>query len=416
MSCKISSNQVNELIKEYGSPLYVFHSADFVKNYTELLNTFRAIYPKYNIAYSYKTNYTPAICKTVKELGGLAEVVSDMEYRLARKIGYENKDIIYNGPVKGDGMYEHLLSGGVVNVDSIDELKKIIIFAKENSEKVFRLAFRVNIDIDQGFVSRFGLDAYEEDKCDCELDKAIRMVREQENLSIVGLHCHVGRSRSIAAWENRVRIMLKLVKRYFAEAPEFIDLGSGMNSVMEDELAKQFGGDIPTFSDYAKVVAQAMKEEYGVLPENEQPMLYTEPGTTVISGYVSFLGSVLGIKNVKDKQYATFDCSGGNIGDICHLKQLPITVYRNGGEPVLCHNADFVGYTCLEHDVMYKDFCGELAVGDVVQFRNTGSYSNVFKPPFILPNCAMVQLDESGKSKLIKTAEDFDYIFQNYIF
>ena len=416
MSCKIPSDKVNELIKEYGSPLYVFHSAEFIKNYTELLNTFRSIYPKYNIAYSYKTNYTPAVCKIVKELGGLAEVVSDMEYRLARKIGYESEDIIYNGPVKGAGMYEHLLSGGVVNVDSIDELISIIEFAKYNSEKVFKLAFRVNINIDQGFVSRFGLDAYEEEKSDSELAQAMRMVREQENLTIVGLHCHVGRSRSLVAWENRVRIMLKLVDRYFESPPKFIDLGSGMNSVMEDELAAQFGGDIPTFADYAKVVASAMKVKYGNLSENEQPMLYTEPGTTVISGYVSFLGRVLSIKNVKEKQYVTFDCSGGNIGDICHLKQLPITVYHEGAKTVSCNNADFVGYTCLEHDVMYKDFCGELAVGDIVQFRNVGSYSNVFKPPFILPNCAMVRLDENGRSKIIKVAEDFDYIFQNYIF
>ena len=74
-------NEVINLEKEYGSPLYIFHAGEFKKNYMDLLETFRKIYPKYNIAYSYKTNYTPKICKLVKELGGLAEVVSEMEYR-----------------------------------------------------------------------------------------------------------------------------------------------------------------------------------------------------------------------------------------------------------------------------------------------------------------------------------------------
>ena len=36
----------------------------------------------------------------VKEMGGLAEVVSDMEYRLAKKIGYENNEIVLTDEFK----------------------------------------------------------------------------------------------------------------------------------------------------------------------------------------------------------------------------------------------------------------------------------------------------------------------------
>lgn len=58
-------------------------------------------YDNYIPGYSYKTNYAPHICKLVKSLGGYAEVVSDMELYVAKKIGYENSEIIYNGPCKG---------------------------------------------------------------------------------------------------------------------------------------------------------------------------------------------------------------------------------------------------------------------------------------------------------------------------
>lgn len=409
-------NEVINLEKEYGSPLYIFHANEFKKNYMDLLETFREIYPKYNIAYSYKTNYTPKICKIVKELGGLAEVVSEMEYRLAKKIGYENKNIMFNGPVKGKALFEHLLAGGVVNIDNLDEMKKVAIYAQENTTKELKIAFRVNVDIGQGFISRFGLDSYADSSIYSELDEAFRIASNENNIKIVGLHCHVGRSRGLTEWKNRVEIMFQLVDKYFKNIPEFIDFGSGMNSVMEPSLAMQFGGHIPTYQEYAEVIATAMKNKYGHLSYKEQPILYTEPGTTVISGYMSFMAKVESIKNVKGKTYITFNGSGGNMGDICHLKQLPISIYHTGEKMISCVNATFVGYTCLEHDHIYEGFTGEIAVGDIVEFRNVGSYSNVFKPPFILPNCAMICENSTGNFEIIKNRETFDDIFHTYIF
>lgn len=409
--------KIKQLEKEYGLPLYVFHQKEFEENYLNLLKIFQKIYPKYNIAYSYKTNYTPKICSIVKKLGGLAEVVSDMEYRLAKKLGYENKNIIFNGPIKGKALFEHLLNGGVINVDSINELEKIISFAQKNFNKIFKIAFRVNIDIGQGFTSRFGLDAYEDERSkDSELEKAFLLVNKCSNIRIVGLHCHIGRARNIEAWENRIRIMFKLIDMYFKEVPEFIDLGSGMNSIMEESLAEQFPGPIPTYDEYAFVVAKAMKIKFGDLDYDKQPILYTEPGTTIISKYISFIAKVENIKNVKNKTYVTFNCSSGNMGDICRLKKLPISIYHVGEQSTKCENATFVGYTCLEHDHIYEGYDGEISVGDFVEFRNIGSYSNVFKPPFILPNCAMISENKDGSVELIKKAETFDYIFETYVF
>jgi diaminopimelate decarboxylase len=405
---RLSKAVADELISNYGSPLYVFHKDDFIDNYNKLLNAIRNLYPKYNIAYSYKTNYTPGICKAVKELGGLAEVVSEMEYELAKKVGYKNDEIIYNGPVKGESLYEHLENGGVINIDNLDELSRIIVFANNNLYKEYKVAFRVNLDVGQGFISRFGVDTTNGD-----LDKAIRIVLNQTNLKLVGLHCHIGRSRGIDAWKKRVNLMIDLVDKYFDETPKFINLGSGMNSIMEPELAAQFSEEIPSYEEYADVIASAMNSKYGNLPYEEQPLLLTEPGTTVISGYMTFLAKVVSIKNIKGKNFAILNGSDGNIGDICRLKQLPVTVYSNGEE---YKDVDFVGYTCLEHDVMYKGYSGKLSIGDIVEFRNVGSYSNVFKPPFILPNGAMIELDEKGQYKLLKRREVFMDIFHTYEF
>lgn len=110
------------------------------------------------------------------------------------------------------------------------------------------------------------------------------------------------------------------------------------------------------------------------------------------------------------------DCSKHMIGDICQIKQLPIDVICCSEEQIELNNANFVGYTCLEHDVMYTAYHGKLGVGDYVVFANVGGYSNNFKPPFIAPNCAMCELDENGNSRVIKRREEFDDVFITYIF
>ena len=83
----INKEKVCELRKEYGDAFYLLDSEQFRNNFLELKEAFSKIYPKFNIAYSYKTNYTPKFCKIVNELGGYAEVVSEMEMELALKCG-----------------------------------------------------------------------------------------------------------------------------------------------------------------------------------------------------------------------------------------------------------------------------------------------------------------------------------------
>ena len=403
--------QLKALEAEFGSPLYLFREEDFVKNYLEFKGCFDKYYSKYVLSYSYKTNYTPYICKLVKSLGGYAEVVSDMEYSVAKAIGYEPAEIVYNGPFKGELGKESFLNGGIINVDNLEEMKRICQIAREHADKQLEIGIRVNINIGQHFISRFGIDSDNED-----LQKAFDMVSEVENLEVVGLHCHIGQSRTVEAWSNRARIMLELADKYFPnKAPKYIDMGSGMFARMEDSLAKQFGDNIPTFEDYAAAVAIPFAEHYKHLSQEEKPILFTEPGTTVINSYIDFIGKVESIKHIKGQKFCVLNCSKDNLGDICKMKKLPLRVYHNGNQQEELKSASFVGYTCLEHDVMYTEYAGKLAVGDYVVYGNVGGYSNVSKPPFIFWNCPMIAMHPSGTYKMMKKGETFEYVFTTYI-
>lgn len=408
---KYTYEEMKKLESQYGSPLYIFREDDFVRNYQDFLEKFISIYSKYQLSYSYKTNYTPAICKIVKDLGGYAEVVSDMEYTVARRLGYENAQIIYNGPYKGPLAEEHLLNGGILNIDNLQETERVCAIARSHPERCLEIGIRVNINIGQSFISRFGVDTDGE-----ELDVVISKIKAEPNLKLAGMHCHIGQSRTIEAWSNRAEQMLALADKYFEQPPKYLDLGSGMFARMEPELAEQFCDDIPAFSDYANAVAAPLAKHYEKYPEKEKPVLFTEPGTTLINSYIDLIGKVDSLKYIKGRQFAVLNCSKDNIGDICKIKKLPIEILHASESQTRCTDMAFVGYTCLEHDVMYSGFFGDLSVNDFVVFANAGGYSNVSKPPFIAPNCAMIAKKDSGETRIIKRAESFEDIFMTYIF
>lgn len=400
-----------DLLKErFGLPLYIFDEKGFVENYTRLVKAMTDIYPKYRLAYSYKTNYTPYMCKLVKSLGGLAEVVSDMEYLVAKHVGYEDKNIIYNGPVKGPLMDDMLLNGGVVNIDNKVEASRVVTIARNNREKNIKVGLRLNVDVGQGFVSRFGIDSDSP-----EVSEIFDMLNIEPNITVAGIHMHVGRTRNVDAWHRRAVTMIKIADKLFDEAPEFIDLGSGMFGNMEEGFAKQFGDHIPTFEEYAEAVARPFKERYGNLPKEKQPILFTEPGTTVANRYVDFIAQVQSIKQVRGKTFIALNCSVDNIGTMSRAKIMPLSIISNGGEQIEVAAASLVGYTCLEYDVMYKEYTGKIGVGDYVIFGNVGGYSNVSKPPFILWNCPMIAEQMDGNYRIIKRQENYEDIFNSYI-
>lgn len=398
-----------ELIETFGSPLYVFNDKAFINNYNHLCEAFRKEYPNYNLGYSFKTNYTPHICKLVKSLGGYAEVVSDMELYVAKRIGYDNNMIIYNGPCKGEKMAEHILNGGISNIDNENEADRVIELAKLHPEKIIKIGLRINTDIGAGFVSRFGIETDS-----LTMSRVVSLIKSQPNLKLVGLHMHVSRARHIEAWQKRIDNILEAADKIIDGVPEYIDLGSGMFADMEDYLKKQFTINVPTFEEYAKVVAGTMAKHY--YNSEKKPLLITEPGTTVVSRYLSLVTSIKAVKTVRGRSIAVVDCDIHNAGETCQMLKLPYTLYKTGNGKNSGSPVDITGFTCLEQDVLFKDFPKPLCVGDIIEFRNVGGYSVVYKPPFIQPCCSMIAINEDGTIEEIKRKETFDEIFNTFKF
>lgn len=388
-------------IKEkYGEAFYILDSNQFEKNFLELKKEFKSVYPNFNIAYSYKTNYIPKLCHIIKTLGGYAEVVSEMELELALRIGVKYNNIIWNGPIKNiDIMEDYLINGGIVNIDSLDEFKIVKELCKKNCNCVFNLGIRVNFSVGDEVISRFGIDVESPD-----FYEVLDEISNNENMRLQNFQCHFAK-RDIKYWPQRAKGMIDLLEKT-GVIPNRIDLGGGLYGKMHDDLKKQFSIKIPNYIDYAKAAASLFNEKFG----NSGPELIIEPGSALVGDCMKFVGTIKTIKCIRGKYYASFMGSQKNISMTSVNPPIEVIHFSKGKK---YDNIDIVGYTCIEGDVLYKNYCGELAKGDMIIISNCGSYSIVMKPPFILPNFPIIDIS-SGQIEVIKKAESFDDLFKTY--
>lgn len=401
----LNKEVISKLRREYGDAFYLLDSEQYRKNFIELRDTFRKIYPNFNIAYSYKTNYTPKYCKIVNELEGYAEVVSEMELEIAQRVGVKPDRIIWNGPIKNpQKLEEFLVAGGTDNIDSIEELAMVRTIAERHSDKILNLGIRCNYEVGDGVVSRFGLDVDSDD-----FRKVLEFVTMTKNVHFINFQCHFAK-RQIEYWPARAKGMVQLIDR-LGIIPERIDIGGGLYGKMADSLKAQFTNEIPGYQAYAEAAAAIFADYFA--DKDVKPELLIEPGSAVVGDCMKFVGTVKTIKTVRGKSFATVLGSQKNIS-MSGINP-PMEVIAMGGEQKVYENLDMVGFTCIEGDVLYHGYNGKLAHEDAIVISNCGSYSLVMKPPFILPNFPV--LDICGdQTKVIKRGEVFDDLFQTFNF
>lgn len=401
----LNKEVISKLRREYGDAFYLLDSEQYRNNFIELRDTFRKIYPNFNIAYSYKTNYTPKFCKIVNELEGYAEVVSEMELEIAQRVGVKPDRIIWNGPIKNpQKLEEFLVTGGTDNIDSIEELAMVKTIAERHSDKMLNLGIRCNYEVGDGVVSRFGFDVESDD-----FRKVLEFVTMTKNVHFINFQCHFAK-RQIEYWPARAKGMMQLVDR-LGIIPERIDIGGGLFGKMADSLKAQFTNEIPGYQAYAEAAAAIFADYFA--DKDVKPELLIEPGSAVVGDCMKFVGTVKSIKSVRGKSFATVLGSQKNIS-MSGINP-PMEVIAMGGEQKEYENLDMVGFTCIEGDVLYHGYKGKLAHEDAIVISNCGSYSLVMKPPFILPNFPVLDIS-TGQTEVIKRGEVFDDLFHTFNF
>lgn len=357
---------------------YFLLDQQILQQYFDMLTTSLASnWPNYQIGYSFKTNSLPWLVNFYKKQGAFAEVVSRDEYGLAKYLGFQDSEIIYNGPYKDETSFRDvILAGGIVNMDSKAELLWLQQLSEEvRDERTLQVGIRVNFNLEKmcpgettmGETSgRFGY-CYENG----EFEKALHKIQELPNVEVVGLHLHSSsKSRSVAIFRSIAQMACKL-KREFDLKLSYVDLGGGYCGGMEGR---------PEYPDYFPTIAKELEKEFS----REQTKLIVEPGISLISKGSSFVTSVIDVRDIRDTRYLITDGSRFNI-DATMIKSSYL-YHLEQQKPLLpiMKKQEVTGYTCMECDRLFTmENLPELRTGDRIIYENVGGYTISLNPLFI---------------------------------
>lgn len=377
---QINHNLLKGLDEKIGSPFYLMDAEKYRSNINNFLSAFKKRYEKVVAGYSFKTNYVPALCKIALEEGVMAEVVSEMEYELARKIGFEK--VIFNGPIKRPAIFEKALGhGAIINLDSEYEVEMICEYAKKHPDVHLQVGMRININLtDENGNStiqcglRFGRFGFPSDI----IGRNIERLREL-GVKIVSLHGHTSTSdRAVLNYKIITQHMLQVCEQYELNELEWFDIGGGYFGAAPE------GMDLtgrPSYEDYANcVLDEALASEWF---NCVQPTIVIEPGSSVVSNVFTYFTKVYQNKRVGKVNFVMVDGTVFDVKPTMHANNLPHKVYRasENQEEYVC---DVVGSTCMEKDVILKDVSlPKMEAGDFIQFNGVGAYTICLTPTFI---------------------------------
>ncbi len=407
-----------ELVKEFGTPLYVMDEDLIRENCRNYLNSISKYYDGNGLAlYASKVFCTKSVCKIVDAEGLGLDVVSGGELYTAISAGFPMQKIYFHGNNKTIDEIEFAIKNdiGRIVVDNLEELNNINTIAKD-LDKVIEISFRIKPGIDAhthkyirtGQIdSKFGVALENGEAFDI-----IKIASKMSNITIKGIHCHIGSqifdvSPFQIAAKVMIDFMVKVKEKLNIEISE-LNLGGGFGIKYTSE-------DNPLeYEEYVKAVSKSVKDEC-VKKGFKLPFLILEPGRSIVGEAGITLYTVGAVKDIKNiRKYVSVD--GGMTDNPRYA------LYKAKYEALLANRANdkkselvtIAGKCCESGDLLIKDIMmPEIHAGDILTVLATGAYNysmssnynRIPKPPVILVS--------KGKARIIVKRETYEDIVRN---
>ncbi len=402
---------VKDLVKEYGSPLYVISESTIRSTVNKARKAFTTRYPKVQFAWSYKTNYLNAVCNVFHQEGSWAEVVSGFEYEKAIRNGVDGKKIIFNGPDKSEADLRKAINNeSLVHIDHLDELYTILEIT-ETTDKRPKVAIRVNMDTGiYPMWDRFGFN-YENGQAWDALNKIMR----SKKLELVGLHCHIGTfmltATAYAIAAGKLADLAISVEQKYDHSVKYIDMGGGFSSKNTLKGSYLPGSDVnPSFDDFAEAITTTLLNSN--FKNDELPTLILETGRALIDDAGYLIGSVIANKRSSLGKRTTIIDVGVNLLFTAFwydYKITPAQAFTHYTE-----TTQVVGPLCMNIDVIRENIdLPLLNKGDQVVISAIGAYNMTQWMQFITLRPNIVMIDTNEKVHLIRENEKVENITEN---
>lgn len=368
-----------ELVKKFGSPLYVMDEEKIRQNCRAYVDSFKKYYSNFEVIYASKVFSNIAMCSLINEEDMGLDVVSGGELYTALCAEFPTERIYFHGNNKSIEEIEMALDVhiGRFIVDNFYELELVNELAKDRKMKA-EILLRVSPGIDAhthhyiktGMIdSKFGL-GISNGQALMGIEKALNM----KNIELKGIHCHIGSQIfDINSYVEAVEVMMNFVDEIKSKTGfvcQELNLGGGLGIYYtEDDSPQDIEFMVRTITTAVKKAAEVYN-----LP---LPKLIVEPGRSIVGEAGITLYKVGSIKDIPGvRKYVAVD--GGmtdNPRPALYQAKYEAAVANKFNLP----NEEVVsiaGKCCESGDMLIWDIAlPKVESGDILVVSSTGAYN-----------------------------------------
>ncbi|MDP4266983.1 MAG: diaminopimelate decarboxylase [Bacteroidota bacterium] len=395
-----------ELIKKYGSPLYVYNEKILRNRCKEMKNL--VSYPHFIVNYSAKANSNLKFLKIIKNEGLHVDAMSPGEIFIELKAGFTPKMIFYiSNNVSADEMKFAIDAGVNISIDSISQLE---LYGKINSGGKVALRFNPGIGaghnakvVTGGKKTKFGIDT--------AFIPKVKSLLNQYNLKLIGINQHIGSLfMDSTPYIESVKNILSVAEQF--EDLEFIDFGGGFG-IPYYKQDYEVRLNIKALGEELNEIMHSWANNYG-----KWVTFKVEPGRYISAECGVLLGTVNAIKTNSKTRYVGTDI-GFNVIErpVLYESHHDIEIYRESEKASdKIEEVNLVGNICESGDIIAKGrFLPEIFEDDIIGILDAGAYGHVMSSNYnsrLRP--AEVFIDMDGNDILTRRRDTLDDLLKVY--
>ena len=398
----IGGCRASALAKEFGTPLFVIDESDFKSRIIGWKNALNSNFGESagEVYYASKSFVSVEVAKWIAEAGIGIDVCTGGELAVALAAKFPANRIEVHGNNKSEEEIRVAIEVGVAKivVDSMQEIERVDRLAKA-ANKVQKVLLRITPGVEAHTHEAIST-AHEDVKFGFSIAsgaawKAILATQSAANLSLEGLHCHIGsqifeNEGFILATTKLLELSAKFRDEFKSELTE-LDLGGGYG------IAYLAGDKTFDPDQVMAALAELVKSECN-RHNLKVPKISIEPGRAIAGPTTTTLYEVGTTKDVeldggKTRRYIAVD---GGMSDnirpgLYGAKYSALLANRTSSASAI--TSRLVGKHCETGDIIIRDIDlpSDIAPGDILAIPATGAYgrsmasnyNHMMKPPVI---------------------------------
>ena len=356
-----------EIVKLFGTPLYVYNEDEIIRNYNLINNSL--LYPHKKIHFAVMCNNRLELLKILSKTGCGVQINSMLELKLVKKAGFRKNQISFTSTGLDVKTIKKLVDENIqLNLDSIEELEKYCAI-NPNSKVGIRIKMKEDIELP---------DTHTNTPKDSNIGihprkfNSIKVLAKKNNIKINGIHGYLASNILEVKPFLESADYLKDCATAFPDL-EYINFGSGYG-ISENSGSKSF--DFNKLGAYYNAIGNYLSRHFGKDIE-----IKLEPGRTIIGSAGDLYSRITNIKQLDEKKQLAIDVGFAEYArPLLYNSCISVISDTKSGKSELY---DLRANTVLQNDFLAKNITlPKLNEGDVLIIKNTGAYGIVMASGF----------------------------------